>query len=98
MYFSPVGEGLWEIAARAWHDPKVHAKSKVSWGVPVDNAHVESHFTVRTVREGRILPLFVTWRGALFSIETVLASWLERRGVCVHTLRICVCETWSIPS
>ncbi|KAF3004333.1 hypothetical protein E8E13_009446 [Curvularia kusanoi] len=45
VYFSPVGEGLWEIAARAWHDPAVHSASKVSWGVPVENAHVESHFT-----------------------------------------------------
>ncbi|KAI0162991.1 putative FAD-binding monooxygenase [Pestalotiopsis sp. NC0098] len=45
VYFSPVGEGLWEIAARAWHDPAVHGASKVSWGVPVENAHVESHFT-----------------------------------------------------
>ncbi|KAF3013227.1 hypothetical protein E8E14_006538 [Neopestalotiopsis sp. 37M] len=45
VYFSPVGEGLWEIACRAWHDPAVHSASKVSWGVPVDNAHVESHFT-----------------------------------------------------
>lgn len=46
VYFSLVGERLWEIAARAWHDPAVHGASKVSWGVPVDNAHVESHFTV----------------------------------------------------
>ena len=46
VYFSPVGEGLWEIAARAWHDPAVYSASKVSWGVPVDNAHVESHFVV----------------------------------------------------
>ncbi|KAF3039469.1 hypothetical protein E8E11_007187 [Didymella keratinophila] len=45
VYFSPVGEGLWEIAARAWHDPATHSASKVSWGVPVANAHVESHFT-----------------------------------------------------
>ncbi|KAH6645913.1 hypothetical protein BKA67DRAFT_650586 [Truncatella angustata] len=45
VYFSPVGEGLWEIASRAYHDPAVHSASKVSWGVPVDNAHVESHFT-----------------------------------------------------
>ncbi|KAF4308427.1 salicylate hydroxylase [Botryosphaeria dothidea] len=45
VYFSPVGEGLWEIAARAWHDPAIHSASKVSWGVPVENAHVESHFT-----------------------------------------------------
>ncbi|KAK6066752.1 Chaperone protein DnaK [Seiridium cupressi] len=45
VYFSPVGEGLWEIASRAWHDPEIHSASKVSWGVPVDNAHVESHFT-----------------------------------------------------
>ncbi|EKG16953.1 hypothetical protein MPH_05778 [Macrophomina phaseolina MS6] len=28
VYFSPVGEGLWEIAARAWHDPAVHSASK----------------------------------------------------------------------
>ncbi|KAJ4984819.1 hypothetical protein SVAN01_09692 [Stagonosporopsis vannaccii] len=48
VYFSPVGEELWEIAARAWHDPAVHSASKVSWGVPVDNAHVESHFTEYT--------------------------------------------------
>jgi salicylate hydroxylase len=46
VYFSPVGEDLWEIAARAWHDPVVHSANKVSWGVPVDNTHVESHFTV----------------------------------------------------
>ncbi|CAO2658838.1 Nn.00g065610.m01.CDS01 [Neocucurbitaria sp. VM-36] len=45
VYFSPVGDDLWEIAARAWHDPATHSASKVSWGVPVDNAHVESHFT-----------------------------------------------------
>ncbi|KAH8677909.1 hypothetical protein BX600DRAFT_493285 [Xylariales sp. PMI_506] len=45
VYFSPVGNGLWEIASRAWHDPEIHSASKVSWGVPVDNKHVESHFT-----------------------------------------------------
>ncbi|OSS43611.1 hypothetical protein B5807_11735 [Epicoccum nigrum] len=45
VYFSSVGDGQWEIAARAWHDPAVHSASKVSWGVPVANAHVESHFT-----------------------------------------------------
>ncbi|KAB5517538.1 putative FAD-binding monooxygenase [Coniochaeta sp. 2T2.1] len=44
VYFSPVGEGLGEIAARAWHDPAVHSASKVSWGVPVAKDHVESHF------------------------------------------------------
>ncbi|KAK6850931.1 monooxygenase [Apiospora arundinis] len=44
VYFSPVGEGLWEIAARAYHDPATHHASKVSWGVPVTNAHVEAHF------------------------------------------------------
>ncbi|OIW32853.1 FAD/NAD(P)-binding domain-containing protein [Coniochaeta ligniaria NRRL 30616] len=44
VYLSPVGEGLGEIAARAWHDPKIHSASKVSWGVPVDKDHVESHF------------------------------------------------------
>jgi salicylate hydroxylase len=48
VYFSPVGEGRWEIAARAWHDPAVHSASKVSWGVPVENEHVEAHFTVST--------------------------------------------------
>lgn len=46
VYLSPVGDGLWEIAARAWHDPAIHSTSKVSWGIPVDNAYVESHFTV----------------------------------------------------
>ncbi|KAI0008750.1 FAD/NAD(P)-binding domain-containing protein [Xylariaceae sp. FL0662B] len=53
VYFSPVGEGLWEIAARAWHDPATHSASKVSWGVPVDNKHVESHFTeyIPAIRE-----------------------------------------------
>ncbi|KAL5408651.1 hypothetical protein PMIN03_006418 [Paraphaeosphaeria minitans] len=45
VFCSPVGEGLWELAARAWHDPAVHSASKVSWGVPVTNEHVESHFT-----------------------------------------------------
>lgn len=44
MYFSPVGEGLGEIAAREYQDPAVHSASKVVWGVPVTNAHVESHF------------------------------------------------------
>ncbi|KAK8879731.1 FAD-binding monooxygenase [Apiospora arundinis] len=44
VYFSPVGEGLWEIAARAYHDPVTHRASKVSWGVPVTNPHVEAHF------------------------------------------------------
>lgn len=46
VYFSPVGEGLWEIAARAWQDPEVHSASKVTWGTPVTNEAVESHFTV----------------------------------------------------
>ncbi|KAI1392125.1 FAD/NAD(P)-binding domain-containing protein [Hypoxylon trugodes] len=45
VYFSPVGEGLWEIASRAWQDPAIHSANKKSWGVPVENAHVESHFT-----------------------------------------------------
>lgn len=44
VYFSPVGEGLWEIAARAYQDPAVHAAEKSSWGVPVANELVESHF------------------------------------------------------
>ncbi|KAI0894114.1 FAD/NAD(P)-binding domain-containing protein [Annulohypoxylon nitens] len=45
VYFSPVGEGLWEIASRAWQDPEVHSADKKSWGVPVENSHVESYFT-----------------------------------------------------
>lgn len=44
MYFSPVGEGLGEIAAREHQDPAAHGASKVAWGVPVANAHVEGHF------------------------------------------------------
>lgn len=48
VYFSPVGEGLGEIAARETQDPAVHGASKVVWGVPVTNEHVESHFTVST--------------------------------------------------
>lgn len=46
VYFSPVGEGLWEIASRAWQDPATNSASKKSWGVPVENAYVESYFTV----------------------------------------------------
>jgi salicylate hydroxylase len=53
VYFSPVGEGQWEIAARAWQDPKIHAASKVSWGTPVDNETVESNFTVHQWWEPR---------------------------------------------
>ncbi|KAI4863452.1 FAD/NAD(P)-binding domain-containing protein [Hypoxylon rubiginosum] len=45
VYFSPVGEGLWEIASRAWQDPATNSASKKSWGVPVENAYVESYFT-----------------------------------------------------
>ncbi|KAI1453962.1 FAD/NAD(P)-binding domain-containing protein [Annulohypoxylon moriforme] len=45
VYFSPVGEGLWEIASRAWQDPEIHSANKKSWGVPVENSLVESHFT-----------------------------------------------------
>lgn len=59
VYFSPVGEGLWEIAARAWHDPATHSASKVSWGVPVANAHVESHFTVGVASTTRMQTLIV---------------------------------------
>ena len=44
MYFSPVGEGLGEIAAREYQDPAVHSADKVVWGVPVTNEHVEGHF------------------------------------------------------
>lgn len=46
VYFSPVGEGLGEIAAREYQDPKVHSASKVVWGVPVGNEYVEGHFKV----------------------------------------------------
>lgn len=46
VYFSPVGDGFSEIAARELQDPKIHAGSKSSWGVPVSNEYVESHFTV----------------------------------------------------
>ena len=46
VYVSPVGEGLWEIAARAWQDPAIHSADKRTWGVPVANDVVESHFTV----------------------------------------------------
>lgn len=49
VYLSPVGEGLGEIAARAYHDPNTHSASKVSWGVPVSNDHVEAHFPVSTL-------------------------------------------------
>ncbi|KAG8165645.1 hypothetical protein KVR01_004197 [Diaporthe batatas] len=44
VYFSPVGEGLGEIASREYQDPAIHSASKVVWGVPVTNKHVESHF------------------------------------------------------
>ncbi|ROW13022.1 hypothetical protein VPNG_05902 [Cytospora leucostoma] len=44
VYFSPVGEGLGEIAAREYQDPAVHSADKVVWGVPVTNEHVEGHF------------------------------------------------------
>lgn len=47
VYFSPVGEGLGEIAAREYQDPAVHSADKVVWGVPVTNEHVEGHFKVR---------------------------------------------------
>jgi salicylate hydroxylase len=60
VYFSPVGDGQWEIAARAWHDPAIHGASKVSWGVPVDNAHVESHFTVSSPSQVRAQLLMST--------------------------------------
>lgn len=46
VYFSPVGEGLGEIAAREYQDPAVFGSDKVVWGVPVTNAHVEGHFEV----------------------------------------------------
>lgn len=54
VYFSPLDEDLGEIAARAWHDPKIHSASKVSWGVPVTKAHVESHFHVSFVSITRV--------------------------------------------
>jgi salicylate hydroxylase len=58
IYFSPVGEGLWEIAARVSMDPEVHAASKRSWGVPVKNDVVEGYFAVwpfvRTITHWRM--------------------------------------------
>ncbi|KAF2667374.1 FAD/NAD(P)-binding domain-containing protein [Microthyrium microscopicum] len=45
VYFSPVSEGLSEIAAREHQDPEIHAASKSIWGVPVTNESVESHFS-----------------------------------------------------
>jgi salicylate hydroxylase len=45
VWFSPVGEGLAEIAAREYQDPAIHGASKSTWGVPVTNEYVESHFT-----------------------------------------------------
>lgn len=50
VYFSPVGEGLGEIAARETQDPQVYGANKVVWGVPVTNEHVESHFKVQISR------------------------------------------------
>ncbi|KZT66967.1 FAD/NAD(P)-binding domain-containing protein [Daedalea quercina L-15889] len=44
VWLSAVGEGLGEIAARNWQDPATHSANKVSWGVPVSNAYVESQF------------------------------------------------------
>ncbi|TFY54460.1 hypothetical protein EVJ58_g8848, partial [Rhodofomes roseus] len=44
IWLSSVGEGLGEIIAGNRQDPAVHSADKVSWGVPVDNAYVESHF------------------------------------------------------
>ncbi|ROV99062.1 hypothetical protein VMCG_06630 [Cytospora schulzeri] len=65
VYVSPVGEGLGEIAAREYQDPAVHSASKVVWGVPVTNEHVESHF-------GEYLPAI---RAALGEIPD--GSWRE---------------------
>jgi salicylate hydroxylase len=45
VWFSPVGQGLSEIAAREYQDPEIHSASKSTWGVPVTNEYVESHFT-----------------------------------------------------
>ena len=49
VYFSPVGNGQWEIAARAWQDPAVYGAKKVSWGTPVANEVVEANFTVSDI-------------------------------------------------
>lgn len=64
VYLSPVGEGLGEIAARAWHDPKIHSASKVSWGVPVTKDHVESHFQEYLPQIRRVLGMVAEgdWR------------------------------------
>lgn len=47
VYFSKVGEGRWEIAARKWEDPEGGgAEGKVSWGVDVGREVVEREFVV----------------------------------------------------
>lgn len=60
VYFSRVGEDLGEIAAREWQDPAIHSADKVSWGVPVDNEYVESHFPVTLPHPPQIQNLTLT--------------------------------------
>ncbi|KAF2426592.1 FAD/NAD(P)-binding domain-containing protein [Tothia fuscella] len=58
VYFSPVSEDLSEIASREVQDPRIHGANKLSWGVPVTNEEVESHFTVSSRTDsGHLHPL-----------------------------------------
>jgi len=72
VYFSPTGEGRWEIAARAWQDPATHSANKRSWGVPIDNAHVESHFTVRILQTAMV-QMLTWWQEYIPDIREALA-------------------------
>jgi salicylate hydroxylase len=45
VWFSPVSEEYSEIAAREYQDPEIHSARKSTWGVPITNEYVESHFT-----------------------------------------------------
>ncbi|ROV94131.1 hypothetical protein VPNG_09338 [Cytospora leucostoma] len=42
------GKGLWELTLRAYEDPALAKGKKYSWGIPVSNERVASHFTAFT--------------------------------------------------
>ncbi|KAK7742270.1 hypothetical protein SLS53_004413 [Cytospora paraplurivora] len=42
------GKGLWELTLRAYEDPAEAKGKKYSWGIPVSNERVASHFTAFT--------------------------------------------------
>lgn len=75
VYFSPVGEGLGEIAAREYQDPKIHGADKVVWGVPVTNEHVEGHFKVSrcVIGVSRLQVVVLTWAFLSSSLVGVYA-------------------------